>query len=127
MSITMFNKRGDDNLSRIITDNDTTYDNLYDYIEQLFIQNKEKINNIRVTIEKNNILTILLDINSTHNKELFIKYNDDNNYKVIIVSHYYEKGLSLKKTYSERLLSLDNVIFPELLVLLDEYFTHPER
>ena len=56
MSITMFNKRGDDNLSRIITDNDTTYDNLYDYIEQLFIQNKENINNIRVTVENNSIL-----------------------------------------------------------------------
>lgn len=127
MSITMFNKRGDDNLSRFITDNNTTYDNLYDYIEQLFIQNKENINNIRVAVEKNNILTILLDINSTHNKELFIKYNGDNNYKVIIVSHYYEKGLPLKKTYSERLLSLDNVIFSELLILLDEYFAYPER
>lgn len=127
MSITMFNKRGDDNLSRIITDNDTTYDNLYDYIEQLFIQNKENINNIRVTVEKNSILTILLDINSTHNKELFIKYNGINNYKIIIVSHYYENGFSLTKTHSERLLSLNNIVFSELLVLLEEYFNYPER
>ena len=127
MAIKMFNRRGDHNhLARIPINDDTTFNNLYDYIEQLFFMNKKKINNIRVDIEDNNVLTVLLDINSTHNKEFFVKYNGDDTYKIIIVSHYYENGFSLTKTLSERILSRDNITFPELLVLFKEYFDTPE-
>lgn len=122
----MFNNYSDNYLSRVIINNDPTYDNLYDYIEKLFFMNNDKINNIRVSVEDTNILTILLDVNSTHNKELFIKTYDNVSYKVIIVSHYYENGFSLNKTYSERILSLDNVVLPELLTILDDYFANPE-
>lgn len=126
MAIKMFNNYSDNYLSRVIINNDPTYDNLYDYIEKLFFMNNDKINNIRVSVEDTNILTILLDVNSTHNKELFIKTYDNVSYKVIIVSHYYENGFSLNKTYSERILSLDNVVLPELLTILDDYFANPE-
>ena len=126
MAIKMFNNYSNNYLSRVIINNDPTYDNLYDYIEKLFFMNNDKINNIRVSVEDTNILTILLDVNSTHNKELFIKTYDNVSYKVIIVSHYYENGFSLNKTYSERILSLDNVVLPELLTILDEYFANPE-
>lgn len=126
MAIKMFNNYSNNYLSRVIINNDPTYDNLYDYIEKLFFMNNDKINNIRVSVEDTNILTILLDVNSTHNKELFIKTYDNVSYKVIIVSHYYENGFSLNKTYSERILSLDNVVLPELLTILDDYFANPE-
>ena len=126
MAIKMFNNYSNNYLSRVIINNDPTYDNLYDYIEKLFFMNNDKINNIRVSVEDTNILTILLDVNSTHNKELFIKTYDKDYYKVIIVSHYYENGFSLNKTYSERILSLDNIVLPELLTILDDYFANPE-
>lgn len=126
MAIKMFNNYSNNYLSRVVINNDPTYDNLYDYIEKLFFMNNDKINNIRVSVEDTNILTILLDVNSTHNKELFIKTYDNISYKVIIVSHYYENGFSLNKTYSERILSLDNIVLPELLTILDDYFANPE-
>lgn len=123
----MFNRRDNHNhLSRILINDDSSYNNLYDYIEQLFLVNNKKINNIRVDIENDNILTILLDINSTHNKEFFVKHNNDDTYKIIIVSHYYENSFSLTKTLSERIISKDSIVFPELLVLLEEYFNNPE-
>lgn len=126
MAIKMFNNYSNNYLSRVVINNDPTYDNLYDYIEKLFFMNNDKINNIRVSLEDTNVLTILLDVNSTHNKELFIKTYDKDYYKVIIVSHYYENGFSLNKTYSERILSLDNIVLPELLTILDDYFANPE-
>jgi len=126
MTMKMYNEKDKEKLTRIKIDDNYTYNNLYDYIEKLFLSHKEKIDGIVVDIEKNNILTIVLNVNSTHNKEFLIKYTDNNTYKVIAISHYYYSGFSTHKSHSERLLTYDRITLPELLQLLDDFFDYPE-